>query len=215
VDVADLSDAAQLRRALSAQTPEAVSFGSISPRRVSGRSGGSSGYLLLPSQTRAILPKIPIADGISDGVMSHGTGIPVMWNVLPSGDLNVGRQLEETRRERSSAREPFSAFREIAPRLKIFDDVLGKTPWHPPPETDFEVDWIAFLAGAEPKLELLEPAVASFSRDSDLPIASLLVGYTASFFDFQSQFSAAPTLDEVQSQLDTSRDALSSAGRWG
>lgn len=115
-------------------------------------------------------------------------------------------------RQRSTARDPFNAFREIGPRLTVYDDIFDGTAWDSANTSSYEIDWGAFLKNNNPQFHPLIPGIKASLILNDLPIASTLVGYTASMFEFMAQVVAAPTVAEIQEQLSLLLTALRHLG---
>jgi hypothetical protein len=114
-------------------------------------------------------------------------------------------------RAKSTARDPFSAYHENTAVLDVYEDFLKGTRWPSSEAGAYTVDWNGFLGDSLPH-GWLPPLIVASAQGSGLPIASVLVGYTASFFDFQWQAAAEPTFDEKLTQLRLLRDALRRAG---
>lgn len=105
------------------------------------------------------------------------------------------------RSKQSSGRNPFRTFREIGLNMTVTEDVLADSLWPSQSSKTFTIDWAHFFSGAKPTVEMFCSVAANSMADSDLPLASMLVGWTANIFEFQRRCEAAPMIGEVADQL--------------
>jgi hypothetical protein len=113
---------------------------------------------------------------------------------------------------KSSARDPFTACREVSINLIVSDNLFAGTLWDSLPASRFDVNWLAFLADTHPPIWHFAAAIETANKTADLPITSMLVGYAARVFEFLRQMAAAPTIDEVAARLELIRRTIAKLG---
>lgn len=112
------------------------------------------------------------------------------------------------RAKHSTARDPFSSFREYADSPSVNEHVLAGTPWTSPPCHSYFVFWQDIAPAIEGVNYGMPQVLSKLYSDSEIPLVSVLVSLALNSFKFLQQVHAAPTQSELREQLSAIRRQL-------
>ncbi len=122
------------------------------------------------------------------------------------------------RNKHSTARDPFSTFREYTLSLTVDETVLAGTQWTSPACKDFFVFWEDFPPVIGMKNFGLSEGLAKLYSRSEVPLVTVSVSLSINMYLFQQQVRAAPTSEELAdkfSALKRQLDGVSSLAKGG